>query len=136
MKIAEKIVVVVDDSSEHLQLVRDVLEDGQYRVITCDDVDRALPVIREARPDLLVLDVRMPNVPDWRILDLVKLDPETMGTPTLVCSAAQPEVRKREKRLRQQGCEIVLKPFALEELLTKADRLTRSADARLAPCVT
>lgn len=130
---ARKTIVVVDDSREYLDLVQDVLEEERYRVVTCDDASQALRTIREVGPDLLVLDVRMPNAPDWQILDLVRRDPETTATPTLVCTAAQPEVRERAGRLREQGCEVLLKPFMLDDLLAKVRLLAGSSAGSAIP---
>jgi DNA-binding response OmpR family regulator len=67
----------------------------------------------------VILDLRMPDFDGWQILQLLKLDPQTCTVPVLICSAAVAEVRATEERLREQGCDILLKPFNLDELLDK-----------------
>jgi hypothetical protein len=57
-------------------------------------------------------------------VNTVKLDPSTAPVPVLVCTGAVQELREREPWLREQGCEVLLTPFDIEELLEKVERLT------------
>lgn len=114
-----KTIVVVNDSPELLALMRDLLEEEGYRAVVCDQGDRAYRLIKETMPSLLILEAALGDLPLWHVLDLVKLDPQTAAIPVLVCSAAHREVREMEARLRAHGCEVLLKPFNLDELLEK-----------------
>ena len=74
-------------------------------------------------PDLIILDLLMPGVPEWRILELLKTDQQTAPIPVLVCSAAKETILRAEARLRAHGCDILFKPFRIEELFEKLERL-------------
>jgi CheY-like chemotaxis protein len=90
-----KTVVAIDDNREYLAIVRDVLESEDYRLVTCEDASQALGVVKDVRPALVMLDLKMPNTEDWQRFDVLKLDPSTTAIPVLVCSAAHPDVCKR-----------------------------------------
>jgi hypothetical protein len=74
-------------------------------------------------PDLLLLDLLMASSPPWHVVDLVKLDPRTAKIPIVVGSVAGPEIRERETRLRDQGIEVLEKPFQLDALVAVVERL-------------
>ncbi len=118
-----KTIVVVNDSPELLTLMQDLLEEEGYRAVVCDQGGQAYRLIKETMPSLLILEAALGDLPLWHVLDLVKLDPQTAAIPVLVCSAAHREVREMEARLRAHGCEVLLKPFNLDELLAKVARL-------------
>ena len=119
-----KTIVVVNDSPEILELMKELLEDEGYRAILCDQGPGAYRLIKETMPSLVILDLLMTDRPRWHVLDAVKLDPETAPIPVLICSAAVREIHEAEGRLRAHGCDLLLKPFDLNELLEKVRRLT------------
>src|SRR5688572_23456377 len=77
-------VLVVDDSPEFLEVMRELLETDGYAVATCRWAEDAPTRIRQLRPDLLILDVRMLGVEDWTVVDQIKADPELAQIPCLV----------------------------------------------------
>ncbi len=117
-----KTIVVVDDSPDFLELMQALLEGEGYRVIPAGVAESAHQIIKDTNPDLLILDVRMQGKADWHVLNLVKLDPATSVVPIIVCSAAHQAIREAGSRLREQVCEVVFKPFSLNDLLEAVDR--------------
>jgi DNA-binding response OmpR family regulator len=83
----------------------------------------AMELIRSSRPDAVVLDIRLPDVSGWDILQALKLDPRTVDIPVLVCSAAVQELRTLEAQLARMGIEVLIKPFALDTMLAKIQTL-------------
>jgi CheY-like chemotaxis protein len=116
-------IVVVDDASDLLFLLQTFLVDEGYDVVTCSKPDDAVSCIKRELPDLLILDVRMPLAQDWQVFDQVKNDPVTGQIPCIVYSAAVMQLREREAELRAAGCEVQNKPFDLDDLLAKVERL-------------
>ena len=114
-----KKIVVVNDNPEFLELVETLLSDENYCVRVCQFGDRAYQFIKDEMPELLILDIRMVGVDEWQVLDMIKLDPETSQIPVIVCSAAVREIQDAEARLREQNCDILLKPFNIDELVEK-----------------
>jgi DNA-binding response OmpR family regulator len=119
----EKHIFVANDNDDFLALMESLLTDEFYRVTTCRLGRDSYQEIKSLHPDLVILDLRIPDFDGWQILQLLKLDPHTSTMPVLICSAAVAEVRATEQRLREQGCDILLKPFNLDELLDKVRAL-------------
>ena len=118
-------IVVVDDTPELLDLIAALLTDEGYRVIPCQDATRAHETIRRERPDLVMLDLRMAGVAEWEVLDALKADEATADIPVIVCSGAVDQLQAAERRLRALGCDILVKPFDIDDLLARVERATR-----------
>ena len=112
-------IAVVDDQQDFLGLATDILEPEGYAVVTCQRAEDAERWLRETKPDLLIVDIRMPGVPAWHVFDRVRADPELARIPCIICTAARDELRAREPWLHQHGYGILDKPFDLDELLQK-----------------
>jgi len=120
---AGKSVVVINDSPELLELAEILLRDEDFDVKVALTGARALDLIRTMMPDLLILDVRLPDVSGWDILQALKLDMKTAAIPVLVCSAAVQELRDLEGRLSSMGVDVLIKPFAIDTLMAKVRAL-------------
>ncbi len=118
-------IVVVDDAPELLDLLGLVLTDEGYRVVPCHEGARARELIARERPDLVMLDLRMAGVTEWEVLDALKSDQSTAGIPVIVCSGAVDELRVAEPRLRTLGCDVLVKPFDIDDLIERVGRAVR-----------
>jgi CheY-like chemotaxis protein len=119
-----KSIVVINDSPELLELAEMLLRDEDFDVKLALLGTGALELIRTTTPDLVILDVRLPDVSGWDILQALKLDPETADIPVLICSAAVQELRSLEAQLARMGVDVLIKPFAIDTLIEKARALT------------
>ena len=117
---AKPLVAVVNDDTIFLELMHDLLNEEGYRTVIWKEGDKAYEMIKEHQPMLVVLDIRMEH-PDtgWMVLELMRLDPQTATIPVIICSADTERIRAKEAYLREKGCEILEKPFLLEDLLGK-----------------
>jgi CheY-like chemotaxis protein len=115
-------IVVANDDPAILELIAQVLEDEGYRAVTCRDAEDALRRVAEARPILVIADVRMPPSPDWLVLDRLRADRATAGLPLLVCSAGRREPEETERL--GQGVAALPMPFELDDLLEEVRQLT------------
>ena len=120
----QKTIFVVNDETELVELFQDLLESEGYRVAASTDGLGCHRQIKAMQPDLVILDLVLIDVPKFHVLQMIKLDPATAELPVIVCSAAIPELRAMERRLHEQGCEVLPKPFGLDELLALIARLT------------
>ena len=116
---AKSLIAVVNDDTIFLELMHDLLTDEGYRTAIWKEGDKAYEMIKEHRPLLVILDIRMER-PDtgWMILELMRLDPETASIPVIICSADTERIRAKEAYLRDRGCAALEKPFLLEDLLS------------------
>jgi DNA-binding response OmpR family regulator len=118
-----KSIVVVNDSPELLELAEVLLTDEDFDVKVALMGNGALDLIRTTLPDAVVLDVRLPDISGWDILQALKLDPRTAGIPVLVCTAAVAEIRDLEGQLRRMGVGVLIKPFAIDTFIDKVQAM-------------
>jgi DNA-binding response OmpR family regulator len=119
-------VLVVDDDPEIVDAVGEALQDDGYRVETATDGAAALKSVLEAPPDLIVLDVRMPDLNGWEFCEIVRRQSHTRDVPVLFLTACN-EVRDQITAMQVGGSDHLPKPFRLEELRDKVRSLTREA---------
>jgi CheY-like chemotaxis protein len=112
-------ILVVDDTPALLDVVRTALQAEGYRVVTCLESREAVRLAFEERPDVIMLDVVMPEVSGWEVLAQLRSDPGFSRTPVIVCTAYVAEALGRLAELRgpDQHLGLLPKPFELEELL-------------------
>jgi CheY-like chemotaxis protein len=122
-------ILVVDDTPALLDLVRVALEAEGYRVVTCLESREAVRLAFEERPDVIMLDVVMPEVSGWEVLARLRADPAFARTPVIVCTAYVAEALGRLAELRgpDQHLGLLPKPFELEELLEVVASVTAAA---------
>ena len=125
-----KTIVVVNDSPELLELAELLLRDEDFDVKVGLMGATALDLIQRTMPDLVILDVRLPDVSGWDILQALRLDARTRAIPVLVCSAAVHELRSLESQLARMGIDVLIKPFAIDTLLDKVWALIGADRAR------
>ena len=112
-------ILVVDDTPALLDVVRTALEGEGYRVVTCLESREAVRLALQERPDVVMLNVVMPEVSGWEVLAQLRADPDFARTPVIVCTAYVAEALGRLAELRgpDQHLGLLPKPFELEELL-------------------
>jgi len=122
-------VLVVDDDPEVVAAVGEALQDDGYRVVPATDGAAALKSVLEAPPDLIVLDVRMPNLNGWEFCEIVRRQSHTRDVPVLFLTACN-EVRDQITAMQVGGSDHLAKPFRLAALREKVRSLTRESKAQ------
>ena len=127
-----KRILVVDDETRLVNLVRGYLEQDGYEVATAGNGREALLVSREFGPDLIVLDLMMPEVDGWEFLRLVRRE---RNTPIIVLTARVDE-SDRIAGLEMGADDYLTKPFSPRELVARVRAVLRrtqpAADTPLA----
>ena len=109
-------VLVIEDDNSISQLLRMVLEGDGHEVLVADDGSRGLAMATRRRPEAIVLDIMMPYMDGFAVLEALREDERTAAIPVLMLSAMQQEsVEERCYRLGAQG--FVRKPFDPDLLL-------------------
>jgi CheY-like chemotaxis protein len=115
-------VLVVDDEPDVLLLCRLNLEQHGHEVFEAGNGQEALRVVRERRPDLIVLDLMLPGVDGYGVLEALRSEGSTPGVKVLVLSAKS--LQADRDRSRQLGAEAFLtKPFLPDDLCRTVDRM-------------
>jgi len=121
--IGAKSVLVVDHESEVRILLRRVLENAGYAVDAAEDGAQALRKIELQRPDLVILDLRIPAIDGWGVLERL---PRMSQPPVVVVLASFPD---DWRAMRAGAWDCVAKPFHIDELLATCVRAFAAAGA-------
>lgn len=117
-------IAVINDDTTFLRLMHDLLTEEGYDTHLFHEGTADYPAVKEAQPDVIVLDIRLSDpAAGWQTLELFKLDPVLTHTPIIICSADLRGLQDNAAFLRSKGCEILPKPFDLDDLLTLMRRL-------------
>ena len=107
-------VLAIDDDKDILELINITLG-RQYDVVVLDDANHAWDTIEMAEPDLLILDIMMPKVTGYHILETLRKDPRTSFMPVIILSAK--DSARDQKYGYKLGASIyITKPFQPERL--------------------
>ncbi len=120
-----KLILAVDDEKHILRLVQINLEKAGYEVRTATNGREAVESVRERRPDLVVMDVMMPEMDGFEALKLLKSQPATASIPVIMLTAKAQDADVFHGW--QSGADLYLtKPFNPMELLTFVKRIFES----------
>lgn len=113
-------IMVVDDTSESLLLLVGILRDKGYRVRPADSGKIALASIKVRRPDLILLDVRMPGMDGFEVCQKLKADSDTQKIPVIFVTALD-EVKDKVRGFELGGADFITKPFQPEEVIARVN---------------
>jgi two-component system phosphate regulon response regulator PhoB len=116
--------LLVDDDPEILTLLQAQFKDEPFDVFTAPEGASALGLIRNQKPDLIVLDVRMPGLSGLEICRFLKADKNTREIPIIILSARSDEI-DRVLGLEFGADDYVTKPFNSQELILRIHNVLR-----------
>ncbi|GAA0988996.1 hypothetical protein GCM10009555_071950 [Acrocarpospora macrocephala] len=126
---AERI-LVVDDVAANRYVIGRWLEHSGYEVIEAASGQEALDAVREQLPDLVLLDVRMPDMDGFEVCERIKGDPASAAVPVIHLTTSGVEVRDRTQGLARGADAIITEPVEPEVLLATVHAMLRYASAR------
>ena len=115
-------ILVVDDESDVTELLQYRLEQEGYRVATLNSPLASIAKVREFEPDLMLLDIMMPDLSGLQLCRIVRADPSIKDTPIIFLSA-RGEVEDRIKGLEAGAEDYISKPFDTNELLLRVSKM-------------
>lgn len=108
-------ILILDDDAVITDLLSEILQHEGYKVLASNSPKDVLFLARQFRPDLLLLDIMMPEIDGYDVCEFFKKDPELKFTRIIVLSARN-EREARVKSYRSRADAFVSKPFEIEEL--------------------
>jgi PAS domain S-box-containing protein len=111
-------ILIVDDSPDNLRVLSEILKQEGYRVRPVSQGAMALESAQAAPPDLILLDVRMPEMDGYEVCRQLKADPLTATLPIIFVSALDEEESK-VKGFEAGGVDYITKPFYSQEILAR-----------------
>lgn len=125
-------ILLVDDDRRILELLEIAFAAHGFRVLTAPDGDAAIKCVLIERPDLLVLDVRLPKKSGLEVCEWLRRDPDDPSVPVIMVSAVA-DVETRLQAFTRGADDYLTKPFSPKELIARVKRLlARSVEARVA----
>ena len=122
-------ILVVDDDAEIRELARVILSGGGYAVRTAPSGREGFEEAASSPPDLILLDVNMPDMDGWEVLRLLKADEDLSALP-VVMFTVKSELRDKVHALQDGAHDFVTKPFGADELLQRVERILQSLEVR------
>ena len=119
-------ILIVDDDPKITRLLRASLEQAHYEVLVATNGETALHILRRERPDLVVLDLMLPDRDGWVVTRVVRNDAKLAGTPIIMLTA-RIEHHDRIVGLELGADDYVTKPFHPGELLARIRAVLRRA---------
>ncbi|MBD1907985.1 hybrid sensor histidine kinase/response regulator [Funiculus sociatus GB2-A5] len=111
-------ILIVDDTPDNLRFLSSLLLDEGYNVRKSTNGQMALTAVKTVPPDLILLDVNMPNMSGYEVCELLKKDSQTSSVPVIFLSALD-DVMDKVKAFKVGGVDYITKPFKIEEVLAR-----------------
>jgi two-component system cell cycle response regulator DivK len=125
-RVTGKTVMIVEDNELNMKLFHDLLDAHGYRTLQTRSGMEALKLAREHRPDLILMDIQLPEVSGLEVTKWLKDDEELRDIPVIAVTAFA--MKGDEERIRQGGCEAYLsKPISIGTFLEAVRRFLGEA---------
>ncbi len=116
-----KTVLVVEDNELNMKLFHDLLEAHGYNILQTKDGMEALRLAREHKPDLILMDIQLPEVSGLEVTKWIKEDDDLKSIPVIAITAFA--MKGDEEKVRAGGCEAyIAKPISVTNFLETVQR--------------
>ncbi len=117
-----KTVLVVEDNELNMKLFHDLLEAHGYNILQTKDGMDALRLAREHKPDLILMDIQLPEVSGLEVTKWIKEDDDLKFIPVIAVTAFA--MKGDEEKIREGGCEAyIAKPISVTNFLETVQRV-------------
>ena len=121
-------ILVVDDEPDAIELIRFNLKASGYEVLTAEDGEEALAKARKFSPDMILLDVMLPEIDGLEVCKILRRDPATAPLPIIMLTAKASEI-DRVLGLEFGADDYVTKPFSPRELMLRVRNLLKRKES-------
>lgn len=112
----KKLILVVEDNIKNLRLVNDILESQGYKVLQAQGGKEGIALAQEKRPDLIIMDIQMPDLDGLLATAILKEDARTADIPVVALTALV--MRGDQERILKAGCDgYMQKPVRFDVLV-------------------
>jgi two-component system alkaline phosphatase synthesis response regulator PhoP len=125
-------ILVVDDDRDIVRLVRSYLEKAGYSILTAYDGETALKLLRSEKPQLLILDLMLPDRDGWDVAQMVRGDKQLAATPIIMLTA-RVEDNDKIVGLEIGADDYITKPFNPREVVARVRALLRRTQIQQNP---
>ena len=116
-----KTVLIVEDNDLNMKLFRDLLEAHGYDTLQTKDGREALQIARDHHPDLIIMDIQLPEVSGLEVTKWIKDDADIKSIPIVAVTAFA--MKGDEEKIREGGCEAyIAKPISVSQFIDTVRR--------------
>jgi CheY-like chemotaxis protein len=118
------LILIAEDDPKTLRLVGEVIQRGGYRAALANHGVGAVKLLKRARPDLIILDLKMPKMDGFQLLELLKKYETSRSIPVVVLTGST-DLKDIDRALQLGISDYLTKPISPRKLLTKVKQLLR-----------
>lgn len=118
----KKVVLVIDDNPDLLDIVDAILSNSGYIVAKAQSGENGVQVAQALHPDLILLDINMPRMDGWEVLSLLKGKDETKDIPVAIFSV-RTDLRDKMLGFQKGTVDYISKPFQYNRLTEKIEKI-------------
>ncbi|MDF0751106.1 response regulator [Marinobacter sp. 71-i] len=128
-------VLLVDDNPQNLKVLYETLKDKGYRLLIANDGEKALDLAHRHQPEVILLDIMMPELDGYQVCERLKADPVTSDSAVVFLSALD-DLQAKVRGFSLGGADYISKPFQAQEVIARVKtharviRLERELQAR------
>jgi len=123
MKKTKKTIMAVDDEENILELVKSILEEHNYSVITARDGDECIRKLKKEKPDLILLDMMMPGMSGREVCERIRKNPNTKGLKIAFLTVARFSDMGKETLAKMKVSDYITKPFENADLVKRVKKI-------------
>ena len=121
----EKTILVVEDNKLNMKLVRGLIKIGKYRMLEAMDAETGIQLIREERPDLVLMDIQLPGMDGLSATEVIKADPDLKDIPIVALTSYAMQGDK-EKALAAGCSGYIAKPIDTRQFLETVSQFLKN----------
>ncbi|MFA5176802.1 MAG: response regulator [Candidatus Omnitrophota bacterium] len=125
-------ILVVDDNEKNVELLEAILLAAGFEVLKAYDGKQAIEMTGRERPDLLLLDIMMPQLDGFQVCEILRKDPQNTALPVIMVTAKDKE-SDIVQSLEKGADEYIVKPINQKELLSKIGNMLDKAGKHSLP---
>lgn len=116
-----KTILIVEDNDLNLKLFRDLLGANGFRTVETKEGIEAIALTRHVQPDLIIMDIQLPEISGLDVTRKIKADPAIRHIPVVAVTAFA--MKEDEQKIMDAGCEAYLsKPIAIDDFLATIEQ--------------
>ena len=120
------VILIVEDNEKNMKLVRDVLKFKGYQTLEAVTGNDGVRLARDHKPDLVLMDIQLPDIDGITALAQIRADPETKGIPVLAVSASV--MPDDQQRIAASGFDaFVTKPINVKQFIETVEKFVGKA---------
>lgn len=126
----KKTILVVDDEADVITLAEEILKKEGYKIHGALNGAEGIEKAMKLKPDLILLDINMPDMDGWEVLSALKMDEETEGIPVAIFTVRD-DPRDKLYSFQQGALDYITKPFTYQGLLDRVRKIFQHVEGAI-----